>query len=316
MEHDFRFMERALKTRPNDYDLVCAVDDNSNGNSVCCHGQDGGYGGGCGVGAIGCCDNMDCDLSTHQCIYDVGWTTAQQFAYAITNAENAQARFNYVQETMPVPPPPPNPADAIQQTIWIGVSGTSNSAPLLQAALWYHGTMNGGSASYTLQPQYFVPKGFVGPGCSWTVSPNDQLLTILEIVEPDDQGDGDYWKISMTDVTQDPTQTCSITMSSGVKGGTGPSNPAMNVVYVGVLEVQGLLACDGLLTPSDPISIEAVYQEANGSNGWDHYVNATPDLTFQTGTPNEGPGPQPPGPACNYQSTTLPNDNVVLSWDN
>ena len=59
-------------------------------------------------------------------------------------------------------------------------------------------------------------------------------------IEAGDSGDGDIWEMWTYDETADVASYFTMNI------GTGSSNPPVDTAYLGILEVHGLAACDGL----------------------------------------------------------------------
>jgi hypothetical protein len=132
------------------------------------------------------------------------------------------------------------------------------------------------------------------------------------IVQGDVKNDGDYWSILTVDATAYPEIECQLTMSTGAYGGTGGSDPAFDTVYAGVLEVQGLAACDGLPGPGsggEVFNIVEVDQE--GTGGWNTYVDVTTSLGWAWGNPPAY------GPSCGWDAyyDDDPTPAALLFWN-
>jgi hypothetical protein len=233
--------------------------------------------------------------------YSSIWAISQN-AYATTAYSTIQDRYNELDVTFAVPPAPSNPSDVDQETLWVGVS--SSGAGLLQPELWWF-TNSNGTGYWDFYAQWLPPSGPPVNGNVYDASSGDSMEMYLVIDEGASEtgGRGDRWYIAVAD---DSTGEYSYEYVY-----TGGSDPAVTEADVGVLEVQGINACDGLPNISSPqlLYLNALAQEGTS---WNDYVDVR-NLVSYYQYPSTAPSP----PSCAYTSSTSYVDSlwtVSLDW--
>jgi hypothetical protein len=194
-----------------------------------------------------------------------------------------------------VPPPPSNPEDINQETMWDGFEGP-NSPGIIQAELFYdfHEDPPAGDV-WQIVSQYQMHAGGPdsGPMVSSTpinVAQGHEIEGIMEIVNGAENtgGQGDEWIIETWDDTTEQATDLLVY--------TGPGNLPLTQAYLGILEAQGVYACDGLPDIGDnaqPFSVWELSQKSTGSGGWDSYNDVRSKVSLQA------PG-NSSGPPCEY----------------